>query len=154
MLNGVGDTFVHSCTCVVGSYIYINIIYVYSQFKRILLINPPRASPYFTVNIVGDEWGVRWGCTRQSNIATRVFIHPTPPCTVFAATVCRSEIRAIVLVMLYKTYSLLHYVTKFKRRNEFYSANLIILLLSHRRKRRHLLFLVDSFAIFQHKLYI
>lgn len=31
--------------------------------------------------------------------------------------------------MLYKTYSLPHYVTKFKRRNEFYSANLIILLL-------------------------
>lgn len=55
LLNGVGYTFVHSCTCVVGS--YINIIYVYSQFKRILLINPPRASPYFTVNIVGDEWG-------------------------------------------------------------------------------------------------
>jgi len=89
------------------------------------LINPPRASLYFTVIIDGGEW---WGGEGELGkvISQHGFLFTLHP-------LCRTHnrcssfwIRAIVLATPYKT-SLPRCVTKFKRRNEFYSANLIIL---------------------------
>lgn len=87
LLNGTGDTFIHAC--VVGSYIiqtlYIYYIHVYSQPKRILLINPPRASLHFTVNIDSSDGGGAGGWRALGKVISQhgfLFTPPHTPCVV------------------------------------------------------------------------